>query len=694
MKPRTEHPKKKNPSNLYHPKSIMKAQKLCMLASAFSAAILSMGTAQAADVTTEDVKVTASRVEQELMDVNMSVSVITAEQIRHASARSVGELLENIPGVRISNDGGQGIKRVSIRGNSTYQTLIMIDGQKVSEQKSMSGSPMMIDPSQVERIEVIKGPASVLYGSEAIGGAVNIITKKGGDKAFGGEASAGLNTSASGKSASGSIYGQNEGWHYRLSASVESNDELKTPAGDMKNTYFNGRSASAFLAYDVNPNTQIGGNLDYYDLEFGSGDASNDDYFAVDVPQWTRFKSALFGEMKNISDTLVRVRTDAFYQRSDKDMVNSVGGEMKGMPYVVQPYAYNVLDQYGFSIQTDWQLGEANYLIAGYEFNYDDMDARSLTVMNMGGESAPMSDKSYNGYQMTHAVFASLETMLPFDLTANYGVRYTWVKSEVDTTNNLRGGSSSSPSTSDGKVVFNAGILWNGIEDLTLRAAYSQGYRFPLLQHLYVDTAMGLSSGATEANPDLKPETSDNFEIGARLMKYGFNLDLTAFYSSAKDFIDTVAVPGKPNTSKYENIAKAKTWGIELSASYAIGETGFEPYADLTWMRRQYDENGVKTFKTGQPEFYGRYGVRWNGDKNGFGLRADAYAYSQSESDDGTYRYGGATTFNVTGGVSFGPEKQYALDAGFYNIGDKLYQNDGAIYEPGRYFAVKLNARF
>ena len=111
-------------------------------------------------------------------------------------------------------------------------------------------------------------------------------------------------------------------------------------------------------------------------------------------------------------------------------------------------------------------------------------------------------------------------------------------------------------------------------------------------------------------------------------------------------------------------------------------------------MRRQYDENGVKTFKTGQPEFYGRYGVRWNGDKNGFGLRADAYAYSQSESDDGTYRYGGATTFNVTGGVSFGPEKQYALDAGFYNIGDKLYQNDGAIYEPGRYFAVKLNARF
>lgn len=158
----------------------MKAQKLCMLASALSAAILSMGTAQAADVTTEDVKVTASRVEKELMDVNMSVSVVTAEEIARSEARTIGELLKDIPGVRINNDGGQGIKRVGIRGENAFHTLVMIDGQKIAEHKSMSGSPMLIDPSMVERIEVIKGPASVLYGSDAIGGAINIITKKGG----------------------------------------------------------------------------------------------------------------------------------------------------------------------------------------------------------------------------------------------------------------------------------------------------------------------------------------------------------------------------------------------------------------------------------------------------------------------------------------------------------------------------------
>lgn len=668
------------------------------LACAVSGALLAIGSAQAADIVTEDVKVTATRVEKELMDVNMSVSVLTEDDIRHSSARSVGELLEMIPGVRVNNDGGQGIKRVSIRGNDTFQTLVMIDGQKISEQKSMSGSPFLIDPSQIERIEVIKGPASVLYGSEAIGGAVNIITKKGGTKALGGEASVGFNTSANGRSASAAVNGASNGWHWRLSAGVEANDELETPAGDMENTYFNSRTASGFVAYDINPDVQVGGRLDYYDLEFGSGNASASYDFAVDVPKWTRAKGAVFAEMKNVTDSLVRLRTDAFFQRSKKDMLNTIIVSPRPTISVdTRPNASNTTDQFGFSVQADWQIGDSNYLVTGYEFGYDDLSARSTTTTKMKMPTLPMpmtsvTDKSYDGWQMTHAVFANMETALPADFTLNYGVRYTWVKSEMDEKDMQSGSGTSHPSTSDGQIVFNAGILWNGIEDLTLRAAYSQGYRFPLLQHLYVDTAMGQSGGVTKSNSGLKAETSDNFEIGARWMKHGVTLDATVFYSDADDFITTVRM--SPTVSQYQNIAKAKTVGLELATSWAIADTGFEPYASLTWLRREYDNNGVKTTKTGSPNFYGRYGLRWSGDVEGIGLHTDAYAWTQSASDDGTYRYGGATTFNLTGGLAFGPQKKYTVDAGFYNIGDKLYQNDGAIYEPGRYFAVKFNARY
>ena len=672
----------------------------------------------------DEVKVTAGRVEQELMDVNMSVSVITQEEIRRSSARNVGELLEDIPGVRINNDGGQGMKRIKIRGEDAFRTLVMIDGQKVSEHKSMSGSPMLIDPSMIERIEVIKGPASVLYGSDAIGGAINIITKKGGTKPIEGEVSAGMNTSASGKNASGSIYGGIDGWKYRLSASIEDNDNLKTPKGEMENTYFTARSVSGFLSYDFTPDATVGASLDYYDLEFGSSDV-NTPGFAVDVPKWTRFKAAAFGEFKNITSSFVRLRTDIFYQKSKKDMTNTVPGVwtqgevdtfkamgfeeaflnrvgvQAGNAYVLQPHASNDMNQYGFSIQADWQIGDRNYLIAGYEISYDDLNAHSW---NTGTNVMPMmlTDKNYDGYQMTNAVYASMETLLSANLTLTYGARYTWVKTDMDSINNKMG-TKTSGEGSDGKIVFNAGVLWHGTDNLTLRASYAQGYRSPILQELYIDTSMG-STGTTYANPDLKPETSDNFEIGARWNSTGLSADLAIFYSTADDYIATLYNAQKRGY-QYNNVAEAKTFGVELTSSVRIAETGFEPYLTATWMRRQYQNgNGFSTYDTATPEFMLRYGVRWSGMYAGLDLRADAFARSQTEIeyDDGvqsaagsnSYRLGGYTTLNLTAGVDFGPKRQYSFDLGLYNIFDKGYQEQTYIYEPGRYFVAKLGARF
>ena len=672
----------------------------------------------------DEVKVTAGRVEQELMDVNMSVSVITQEEIRRSSARNVGELLEDIPGVRINNDGGQGMKRIKIRGEDAFRTLVMIDGQKVSEHKSMSGSPMLIDPSMIERIEVIKGPASVLYGSDAIGGAINIITKKGGTKPIEGEVSAGMNTSASGKNASGSIYGGIDGWKYRLSASIEDNDNLKTPKGEMENTYFTARSVSGFLSYDFTPDATVGASLAYYDLEFGSSDV-NTPGFAVDVPKWTRFKAAAFGEIKNITSSFVRLRTDIFYQKSKKDMTNTVPGVwtqgevdtfkamgfeeaflnrvgvQAGNAYVLQPHASNDMNQYGFSIQADWQIGDRNYLIAGYEISYDDLNAHSW---NTGTNVMPMmlTDKNYDGYQMTNAVYASMETLLSANLTLTYGARYTWVKTDMDSINNKMG-TKTSGEGSDGKIVFNAGVLWHGTDNLTLRASYAQGYRSPILQELYIDTSMG-STGTTYANPDLKPETSDNFEIGARWNSTGLSADLAIFYSTADDYIATLYNAQKRGY-QYNNVAEAKTFGVELTSSVRIAETGFEPYLTATWMRRQYQNgNGFSTYDTATPEFMLRYGVRWSGMYAGLGLRADAFARSQTEieyddgvqsaTDSSSYRLGGYTTLNLTAGVDFGPKRQYSFDMGLYNIFDKGYQEQTSIYEPGRYFVAKLGARF
>lgn len=664
---------------------------------------LSAGAVSAEDVVqTETVHVTASRVEQELLDVPMSVSVMTLEDIERESGKTIADYLDSIPGVEVQNDGSQGLKRIQIRGESTFRTLVMIDGQKVSEHKSMSGTPILVDPSQIERIEVIKGPASVLYGSDAIGGAVNIITKKGGRKPFEGYVTGGLDTSASGKTLAGGVAGHVNGWSYRINGSVEDFGELDTPVGKVENTEFTSRSGSLFLAYDINENIQVGGSFDTFDLESKSanqigvlkGEMQN---FYVDIPEWKRSKGALFVDMKNLTDNLVRLRVDTFYQKTTKQMENLV--QPAGMPLYMQNWADNDLRQTGVSVQSDWQLGE-HYLVAGYEYSHDDLDAKSRFTMAGG-----MMDtrESYDAKQETHSVYASAESPVTDEFTLNYGVRYTWVSGEATTKGQKRGVPHETENdASDGHAVFNLGAVWRVLDDVALRASWAQGYRYPTMQELYITTEMG--GGIAEANPDLKPETSDNFEIGVRWESDRASLDAAVFYNMADDYITDVSLgnrPGYSSWTRFMNVGEATTYGLETTFSYAL-PYDLEPYVNLTLMRRKFEQNGVSTYDSGTPEITSRLGVKWTPEWNGLHIRTDAYADVMSASDSSNLdptdeeitHIGGATTFNLTGGVSFGKDDSYALDAGFYNIFDKKYTKSGSLYEPGRYFAVKFNAKF
>ena len=720
-------------------------------------------------VQSQDVMVTASRSEKALADVNMSVSVITAEDIKRAgSVKGVADLLETtVPGLRVRNDGSQGLDRISMRGEDAFRTLVMVNGQRITEQKSMSGAPILIDPSQVERIEVIRGPASVLYGSDAIGGAVNIITKKGADKPVSATVSAGYDGSADGKNGSASISGSSNGWNWRLGVAGKDYDLLDTPRGKAAHTQFDSKSADAFLSYDIDPNKTIGLTLSHYDLDFWSGDQSkeNPDDFWVHVPEWKRTRGAIFGEFKNISDTLSRVRIDVSQERNAKKMDNHVvtpadpsaivnelvtgmpsGIEIlpKAYPTTVDNFTDNTTDTTALSIQSDWNIADNHFLIVGYEFAYDKLKAKSTSGIKTAADvnvSMPRppievfvpgvgvsvhASNDYEGEQFRHAIFAAMESTLADDWVANYGVRYTWVKSEMDVHKNPSSVSvsmmpnrpmngtetSESYDNSEGKAVFNAGLTYNGFENLVLRANYAQGYRAPILQELFIDSMMG--GHITRANENLKPETSDNFEIGARYQKGGLMLDTAVFYSVADNYI--TAAPDGQDIFEYRNIAEAKTLGFEMQSSLRVGD--FEPYTTVTLLQREYDHGDVTTKKTGTPKASARVGVRYFKTAMNADWNADFYIVTQTKTEEfnfaddettngdttkgETTKFGGFTTFNLTGGVAFGPNKAYRLDAGIYNIGDKLYRYNGGkmddlvrtVYEPGRHAAVKFTATF
>ncbi len=276
-------------------------------------------------IETTAVKVTAAKVEKELLEVPASVSIITEEDIKQSSARTVGELLQDIPGVQVVNSGSQGLKRISLRGEGVNRTLILIDGQQIVENKSMDGTALMIDPNLIERIEVIRGPASVLYGSNAIGGVINIITKKGGKEPVEGSLSLAYNGASAGHSESGSVFGSIKGFDYRVSASYNEQGQLRTPVGLVPYSAFNQQNYSAYLAYNFNQNYKIGASYDYFDSDISSGSqAEGYENFYVDLPEWSRQKAAVFFEAKNTVSFMPKVRLDVFYQQSHKKMHNHV----------------------------------------------------------------------------------------------------------------------------------------------------------------------------------------------------------------------------------------------------------------------------------------------------------------------------------------------------------------------------------
>ena len=312
--------------------------KLSVVCAASLSACYSFSNAYAQEVhKTGEVTVTAGRVEQQLLDIPMSVSVLTSEEIRDSSARNIGELLADVPGVEVGGDGSQGLKRVKIRGENECRSLILIDGQKVSEHKSMSGPALLVDPSSVERIEVIKGPASVLYGSDAIGGVINIITKKGSKKPFEAEASVGWNGAGHGWSESVSLGGSAKGFKYQLDAGYQSHGNIKTPLGYQKNTEFRQKNLGAFLSYDFTDNFTVGMHADIFDSKINSSswgyENDPDSDFFVKIPKWRRDKISLFAEVKDVNDYLTRLRWDGYWQKNHKQMQNYVSQSQKTPMY-------------------------------------------------------------------------------------------------------------------------------------------------------------------------------------------------------------------------------------------------------------------------------------------------------------------------------------------------------------------------
>lgn len=675
-------------------RGILALMSVCLMTSSVWAADMTMQTGE--------VEVTATRTKKIAKEVPMTLNVIGDEEIKKSGATSLAYLLKDLPGVQLASTGAAGIYRLSLRGEGGSRALVMVDGIKISEQKSMDGAPLLIDLNSIERVEVIKGPASVLYGSEAIGGAINVITKKGGEKPIQGTVSASYDSGVKGYSTSLALYGSLKNFYYRAEGTrTDAGDRIDSDGDEMDYTEYENTNVRVLAGYKTDKFDFGIEHSDYRsDNEVRTG-LENDPDFSMEMalPEWNRKKTAVYAEYSEPSNFLSKVRLDAYHQTTFKEFENNMFMTVSmgpGMSMEMEQLSTteNDLVTSGINIQTDFNISDTNLLIAGVEYMKDELDVED-TKKNFG---APVfSNYKSEAEQTSTSLFIHDEQLLGEDFILSGGLRYTMTDTELTKAGNpdyTKGDSD------DNSAVGSISLVYTGIENTALRALFSRGYRTPNLQQLYMGTTHG-STTPTYSNPDLDSETSDNYEIGVRFDNKKFDIDAAFFYNKAKDYITTTLTTiGGADARIYTNMDEATTKGVEFTTGYRIYD--FRPYVTGTYLHRKYETEGFSTTKNGMPEKFGRLGLEYSKsfDKSVFDL--DAYmvyaddAEEESSSGDVTTT-DGYKTFNLQADYSYFMEsgRRLTLTAQALNINNEEYELAmSPLEEVGRHFVVKISLDF
>jgi vitamin B12 transporter len=508
--------------------------------------------------TSDTIIVTGTRLDTPASETGTAVTVIgEAELERTAFAL---DAIATAPGVTVNQNGAfGGAATVRIRGAASEQTLVLIDSVPVNDPTSPGGGYdfASLDTAQIERIEVLRGAQSTLWGTDAIGGVVNIVTKRAAPGlGVTGFAEAGSFGTVRGGAA---IEGGFEQGDFRLGASAVSSDGISKADEADGNTEDDGYDAVTLAGrgrYELGFG-ELAATVRYVDseTEFDSYGAVTGTQDGDEVSKTTQLSGAL--TFTNIAfagalETMIQVAAADIDRESFTNGVSSFGSQGER-----QVYRY----------QGTWNLTEDHRLAFGAERE----DSAS------GGDSSTID-----------GLFVLLE-LQPLDgLVLTGGVRHD----EAD-----RFGAETT-----GKFAAS----WQLTDQVRLRGTAGTGFKAPtLFQTTYV------CCGATEPNADLRAETSEGFDVGVEYTLAGGRaaVEATYFDQTVENQIGfSFAVGG------YENIARVDTKGVELAARFAVSEA-WSLAGNYTYIEAE-DGQGGELIRLPEHSAYGELaydGGRWGG---------------------------------------------------------------------------------
>ena len=489
-----------------------------------------------APVALEGVVITADRAPLSADKVGSAVTVISREQIEASRAESVAELLETVPGLNVNQSGGVGgTTNVYIRGADPDHTQVLIDGVRVNDPAQASGEFdfSLFTLGNVERVEILRGPQSGLYGSDAIGGVINIITRKGEGPMQGIVETEGgsYNTHAERVAISGSKNGvaiSASAANFRTSGFSRSTLGSEDDATEKQ-------SANLRMDMDFTPNAGITVALGRYrvDAETDTSPQRGE----RDRAEKTLSVAAVTGHY-DVWAGLVRNKVTLFANKTERNFFEDDVSRTIGL----QPQA-DLFDgdRVGVEAQSDITIRTVDRLTVGAR---TERETAEQTTETLTGRSL-----AFSGEERTSAAFAlyqfnPIETLT---LTAA-GRAEDFGSAGLENTHRFTG-AFRIPQT-----------------ETKLRGSIGAGAKAPTLSQRFLNTSFAVG------NPDLAVETSNGFDLGVdqKLLEGKVMLSVTYFQNDIRDLIEFFDADGfgvgDPGT--YENIDAAQTSGVELAATF------------------------------------------------------------------------------------------------------------------------------
>jgi vitamin B12 transporter len=606
----------------------------------------------AGDPTTLDtVVVTANRLPTALIDVASSTTLVTAEDIARKQEKTLPDVLKDVPGLNVVQTGGPGGQTsVFLRGTNANHVKMLIDGIDVGDPSSPNGAfdfGQVLTPD-IARVEVLRGPQSGLYGSDAIGGVINVITRAGEGPP---RVTADLEGGSFGTfDQSGGVSGSTGGLHYaadvahvRVGATPVTPPDLLAPGEPRTDDRYDNISASTKLGYDATSDFGLGLVARYTNSQLRfTGDNFD-----------TGFPDAAQSETDTLQyDTRATARLSAFGGRFDQTLGLAYGSIATTEASPDNPTSYFTGDR----VKADWQgqvkLAAGETLVLGAEHERDGIRLPVSASTTIDSGYAELASNPVKDLNATVAV--------RYDANSGFGGQTTWRF---------------------------APTYWVEATGTKLKASVGTGFKAPTLSERFQDfPAFGFFG-----NPDLKPETSTGYDAGfeqSLLQGQRLQFGATWFHSAIRNLIDDNA-----SFTSYANVGRAHTQGVESFIALKPIEA-VSLRLDYTYTEAEDDVLNEELLR--RPRDKWNFEARWQTTQR---LSLDLNLLSVGSWIDGNRQFTiprltapGYTTMDLA--ASYDVTAQVTVYGRITNLADARYENPTGFLHPGRGVFAGVRAKF